>query len=157
MKNSNSTTLKVLGVIMIIFAIVYAAVGTLTLMGTLSNVLPGHEKEEVIVVALAYGVALLSLICGIVCVKGAAKQAKVFGALFALLGLVSLVYVQITQSSLMYSISWHCFSEYLYFLRLRKSTITNLTASCISHNKGIACLTACPSYYIKKLQLRNLS
>ena len=100
MKNSNSTTLKVLGVIMIIFAIVYAAVGTLTLMGTLSNVLPGHEKEEVIVVALAYGVALLSLICGIVCVKGAAKQAKVFGALFALLGLVSLVYVQITQSSI---------------------------------------------------------
>lgn len=99
MKNSNSTTLKVLGVIMIIFAVVYAAVGTLALMGTLSNVLPGHEKEEVIVVALAYGVALLSLICGIVCVKGAAKPAKVFGALFALLGLVSLVYVQITQGS----------------------------------------------------------
>lgn len=99
MKNTNSTALKYIGVIMVVFALIYAIVGTLALMGTINGALPGHETQEVIVVVLAYVVALLALICGIVCIKGATGMAKAFGIIFAAGGLVSLIYLQVTQSS----------------------------------------------------------
>lgn len=99
MKNTNTTSLKFTGIIMVIFAIIYAVVGTLALIGTVSGALPGHESKEILVVVLAYAVALLALICGIVCVKGNTGLAKIFGAIFAVMGLASLIYLQITQDT----------------------------------------------------------
>lgn len=98
-KNSNRSALKVSGVIMIVFAVVYAIVGTLALFGIVQGTLPGHESQEMLVVALAYAVALLAFICGAGCVKGSTGVAKVTGLLFAVLGLVSLIYLQVTQDS----------------------------------------------------------
>ena len=77
MKNTNSGALKACGIIMIIFGVVYALVGTMALAGVVSNVLPGHEAQEVLIVVLAYAIALLGLICGIVCIKGITGAAKV--------------------------------------------------------------------------------
>ena len=71
MKNTNTTALKFTGIIMIVFAIVYAIVGTLALIGTVNGALPGHESQETLVVVLAYAVALFALICGVACVKAA--------------------------------------------------------------------------------------
>ncbi len=99
MKNTNTTSLKFTGIIMVVFAIIYAVVGTLALIGTVSGALPGHESKEILVVVLAYAVALLALICGIVCVKGNTGLAKIFGAIFAVMGLASLIYLQITQDT----------------------------------------------------------
>ena len=99
MKNTNTTALKFTGIIMIVFAIIYAIVGTLALMGTINGALPGHESKETLVVILAYAVALFALVCGIVCVKGNAGAAKVFGAIFALVGVASLIYLQVTQDT----------------------------------------------------------
>ena len=99
MKNENSNALKFTGVIMIVFAVIYAIVGTLALMGTINGALPGHESQEVLVVLLAYVVALCALICGIACVKGITKTAKILGILFAIAGLVSLIYLQVSQDS----------------------------------------------------------
>ena len=99
MKNTNTTSLKFTGIIMVVFAIIYAVVGTLALIGTVSGALPGHESKEILVVVLAYAVALLALICGIVCVKGNTGLAKIFGAIFAVIGLASLIYLQITQDT----------------------------------------------------------
>lgn len=84
---------------MTIFSFVYAIVGTLSLVGMIKGALPGHESQEMMVVILAYAVAVCGIICGIVCMKGMAGMAKVFGALFTVCGLASLVYVQITQGS----------------------------------------------------------
>ncbi len=99
MKNPNSTVLKMNGVFMIIFAVVYAATGTLALCGIIKGVLPGHESQEVVAAVLAYAVALLALICGIICIKGITSIAKIFGILFAIVGLVSLIYMQVTQDT----------------------------------------------------------
>lgn len=99
MKNANAASLKFTGIIMIVFAIVYAILGTLALMGTINGALPGHESKETLVVILAYVVALFALICGIVCVKGNTGLAKIFGAIFAIMGLVSLIYLQVTQDT----------------------------------------------------------
>lgn len=44
MKNSNATALKLIGMIMIVFGLIYAVVGTLALMGTLNNVLPRANR-----------------------------------------------------------------------------------------------------------------
>ena len=117
MKNSNMTALKAIGIFMIIFALVYALVGTLALAGTLTGVMPGHETQEMIEVALAYAVALLGLICGIVCVKGITGSAKVFGLLFGVLGLAALVYQQVAQDSFsIFDCLAMCFGVAIYYI-----------------------------------------
>ena len=85
------SSLKATGIMMIVFALVYMLLGTLAVAGIISNALPGHEKQETMIVILGYVVALLALICGVVCIKGAVDPAKLFGAIFAVLGLASLL------------------------------------------------------------------
>lgn len=84
---------------MIIFAIVYVIVGTMAVMGVVNGIMPGHEKEETMVIILAYAVALLALITGVVCIKGMAGASKFFGGIVAVLGLASLIYQQIAHDS----------------------------------------------------------
>ena len=98
-QNTNRTTLKIFGVIMLLFGIVYGIVGSLALAGTLQGVLPGHQTQEILVIVLAYGVALLAIICGILCLKNVAAGAMVTGILLALLGLAGVVYNQIALDS----------------------------------------------------------
>lgn len=98
-KNQNLIVLKFMGRIMIIFAIVYAIVGTLALMGIVSGILPGYESQEVLLVILAYGVSLITLICGFACVIGNTGLVKVSGVTFAVLGFASLIYLQFVQDT----------------------------------------------------------
>ena len=96
---TNSVTLKIFGVIMLLFGIVYGIVGSLALAGTLQGVLPGHQNQEILLVAISYGIALLAIICGIVCLKTVVPAAMVTGAIVALLGLAGLVYNQVALDS----------------------------------------------------------
>lgn len=98
-KKNNSGVLKVFGIVMILFGVIYAVLGTLALMGTLQGVLPGHEAQETIVVVLAYVVAVLALLCGAACMAGVVKVCRVLGFVFAVAGLVSLIYTQLTQGT----------------------------------------------------------
>ena len=95
MKNTNTVALTACGIMMIIWGLVYALVGTMALAGVVSNELPGHEAQEVLIVVLAYALALLGLICGIVCLKGITGAAKVCGILYAGIGLGFLIYQQV--------------------------------------------------------------
>ena len=107
MKNYNKSSLKALGVMMVLFAIIYSLVGTLALAGVVSGALPGHESEEILIVVLGYAVALLALICGIVCIAGNVGASKVFGMLFCLLGLAALIYQQVTNGTFS-TFDWPC-------------------------------------------------
>ena len=98
-QNTNRTTLKIFGVIMLLFGLVYGIVGSLALAGTLQGILPGHQTQEILVIVLAYGVALLAIVCGIPCLKNVAAGAMVTGILLALLGLAGVVYNQIALDS----------------------------------------------------------
>ena len=98
MDKNNSGVLKVFGIVMILFGAIYAIVGTMALVGELGGILPGHEAQETIIVVLAYVVALLAIICGIACMKGA-SICRPLGLLFGVIGLVSLLYLQFTQGS----------------------------------------------------------
>ena len=98
-KNSNSGTIKIFGAVALLFGIVYAILGTLALTGAVSGLLPGHEAQEALVVVLAYAVAILAIICGAACIKGVYSVCRALGLVFAVLGLVSLIYLQITQDS----------------------------------------------------------
>ena len=99
MNKSNLTALKATGIIMIVFALVYALLGTLAVSGIINNALPGNEKQETMIVVLGYVVALLALVCGVVCIKGAVAPAKLFGAVFAVLGLAALLYQQLAHDA----------------------------------------------------------
>lgn len=98
-QNTNGITLKIFGVIMLLFGLAYGIVGSLALAGTLQGVLPGHQAQEILVIVLAYGVALLAIVCGILCLKNVATGAMVTGILLALLGLAGVVYNQIALDS----------------------------------------------------------
>lgn len=98
-QKTNGITLKIFGVIMLLFGLVYGIVGSLALAGTLQGVLPGHQAQEILVIVLAYGVALLAIVCGILCLKNVTTGAMVTGILLALLGLAGVVYNQIALDS----------------------------------------------------------
>ena len=99
MKSEGHGTLTFLGVVMIIFGLVYALLGTLSLMGTITGVLPGHEEQEIIIVILSYIIAILAIIGGISSVRGKFATARTVSLIFAVIGLVSLIYNQVTQDT----------------------------------------------------------
>ena len=117
MNKSNMTALKATGIIMIVFALVYALLGMLAVSGIINNALPGHEKQETMIVVLGYVVALLALICGVVCIKGAVAPAKLFGAVFAVLGLAALLYQQLAHDAFStFDCLAMCFGVSIYFI-----------------------------------------
>lgn len=117
MNKSNMTALKATGIIMVVFALVYALLGTLAVSGIINNALPGHEKQETMIVVLGYVVALLALVCGVVCIKGAVAPAKLFGAVFAVLGLAALLYQQLAHDAFsIFDCLAMCFGVSIYFI-----------------------------------------
>ena len=99
MKKESNGALTFFGILMILFGLVYAILGTLSLMGTITGLLPGHEKQEIIIVVLSYVIAIISFIGGIASVKRKYGTAKVIGLVFTIVGLASLIYVQLTQET----------------------------------------------------------
>ena len=97
MEKENHGALTFLGVVMILYGLTYAVLGTLSLAGTITGVLPGHEKQEIIVIVLSYIITLISLIGGVASIKGKYKSAKTIGIIFAIVGLASLISNQLTQ------------------------------------------------------------
>ena len=95
----STSTMKVSGILMILFGIVYAILTIMAYTGSVQGLLPGHESQEVMVAVLSAAVALLALIGGICAVVGNKPVAKVIGFVFAAVGLVSLIYLQFTQNA----------------------------------------------------------
>ena len=117
MKDYNKSALKAIGIMMVIFFFFYAMVGTLALAGVISGALPGHETQEMLIVVLGYAVALLALICGIVCIAGNVGASKLFGIIFAVLGLAALVYQQVTNDTFsIFDCMAMCFGVAIYFI-----------------------------------------
>lgn len=98
-KKESNGALTFFGILMILFGLVYAILGTLSLMGTITGLLPGHEKQEIIIVVLSYVIAIISFIGGIASVKRKYGTAKVIGLVFTIVWLASLIYVQLTQET----------------------------------------------------------
>lgn len=93
--SNNSRALKIYGVIMFIYGILYAIVGTLAVAGLVMGVLPGQEKGEVVVILLSYIIAILAIILGVACIRGIYKTARLLGLVFGAFGLISLIYTGI--------------------------------------------------------------
>lgn len=101
-RKQSSGALKGFGVVLLLFGLIYAVVGTLALVGTMKGVLPGHETQEILVVVLAYAVAALNVLTGIVCLAGARTAARVLGAIVAIVGAAGVIYNQIALDSFNY-------------------------------------------------------
>ena len=98
---SNKSSLKMYGYIMIAYGIIYALLGVLVMAGMLQGqgLMPGYESGEMLIMVLAFVVAILAIICGFACIKGNNGMASVLGLIFAIVGLISLVYAQISQDA----------------------------------------------------------
>lgn len=99
MNKNNNGALKFLGIVMIIFGLVYALLGTLSLIGIITGVLPGHENQDAIIVTLSYIIAIIAIVGGVISIKRKLDKAKIIGIVFATIGLISLVYTQIIQNT----------------------------------------------------------
>lgn len=91
--------LKVMGIILLVVSLIYLILGTLTLTGTVKDILPGHEKGEVLVVVLSYATAVFSLFSGIVCLKNAVSTVATCGLILAIIATASQIYCQIATGS----------------------------------------------------------
>ena len=96
---SNKSSLKMYGYIMIAYGILYALLGTIAAAGLVQGLLPGQESGEMLLMVLAYVIAILAIICGFACLKANNGMASVLGLIFAIMGLISLVYAQISQDA----------------------------------------------------------
>lgn len=99
LKNNQSGVSIFLGVIIGLFGVLYAILGTLSLAGTLTGVLPGHESEEIILIVLSYAISVLAIICCIACLTKKTGVSRITGLIFGIIGLFSLIYMQIAQGS----------------------------------------------------------
>ena len=99
MNKNNNGALKFLGIVRIIFGLLYALLGTLSLIGIITGVLPGHENQDAIIVTLSYIIAIIAIVGGVISIKRKLDKAKIIGIVFATIGLISLVYTQIIQNT----------------------------------------------------------
>lgn len=99
MNKKGSGSLKILGILLIIFGLIYGILGTLCLAGTIEGLLPGHEEQEAIVIILSYVISLLAIIGGIASIISKLKLARVIGLIFAIVGLGSLIYTQLAHDA----------------------------------------------------------
>ena len=99
MKKDNNGALKFIGVVMIVFGVVYAILGTLSILGEIAGVFPGHEKHEIIIIILSYITLLVSIVGGTTAIKGKRKHAKILAMIFSIIGFISLIYTLITQKT----------------------------------------------------------
>ena len=96
-KEEGSGALKILGVTMIVFGILYAVLGTLSLLGITTGPFPGHENQEPIIVTLSYITLVVSILGGSASIKGNMNNIKTIGVIFATIGFISLIYTLLTQ------------------------------------------------------------
>lgn len=97
MKSEGSGSLNFIGIIMIIFGLAYAILGTLSIMGIITGVFPCLENQKLIIILLTYITSIIAIIGGIISIKGNYKRIQTIGIIFAIIGLVSLIYTQLTQ------------------------------------------------------------
>lgn len=98
MEKEKHEALTFLGIVSIIYGLMYALLGTLSLMGSITGVFPGHERQEIVIVVLSYIITIISIIIGITSIKGKYKSTKKIGAILIAVGLISLIYNQLTQN-----------------------------------------------------------
>lgn len=97
MEKEQNGALKFLGIVMIIFGIAYAILGTLTITGNITGVFPGHEHHEIINIILSYIISILAISGGITTFTRKHTVTKNIALALALFGIVSLIYIQINQ------------------------------------------------------------
>lgn len=94
-----SWVLTLFCIIIGLFGLLYAVLGTLSLAGTLTGVLPGHEAEEILIIVLSYSIAVIAIICCIACLAKKMNLCSIMGLIVGLIGLLSLIYMQIAQNT----------------------------------------------------------
>lgn len=98
MEKENHGALTFLGIVSILYGLIYALLGTLSLIGSITGIFPGHEEQKIITVVLSYTITIISIIVGITSIKGKYKKTKEIGIILVALGLISLIYNQLTQN-----------------------------------------------------------
>ena len=89
MKNEGSGALNFIGIIMIIFGLAYAILGTLSIVGVISGVSPCLENQKLTIILLTYITSIIAIIGGIISIKGNYKNIQTIGIIFAIIGLIS--------------------------------------------------------------------
>ncbi len=82
---------------MIIFGVIYALLGILSIKGIINGALPGHEQQEPIIIILSCITLIISIIAGISSIKENINDTQIIGIIVIIIGMISLIYTQLTQ------------------------------------------------------------
>ena len=89
--------LKFWGILLIIYALLYAITGALILAGQTEGIVPEFEGQTTLLIIIFFIIALIALIGGIVCIAKKLTAARVIGLILVIWGLYSLISAQLTQ------------------------------------------------------------
>lgn len=98
MERENHGALTFLGVVTILYGLAYALLGTLSLLGIIVGVLPGHEEQKILIVVLSYLITIIALIGGTTSIKGSYQNTKKISIILIIIGLISLICNKLTQN-----------------------------------------------------------
>lgn len=98
LKKDGQEALTFLGIVIIIYGILYAVLGTLSYLNSITGVLPIHEQQDILALLLTYIITILSILIGLGSIKKKYSIIQLAGIIFAIIGLISLIYNQITQN-----------------------------------------------------------
>ena len=100
MNKENKSILKIIGTITIIFGVVYAVLGTLSITGTIAGMFLGLEEKDLYTVCLLYITLLVTILSGITNIKEDIEKSKVFAGILILVGLISLIYTLVAAKTM---------------------------------------------------------
>ena len=98
MKKENHEMLTFIGIVTIIYGLMYAILGALSSYGIIEGALPAHENHYKLALTLSYLITIISFVNGILSIKGSFKKNIRVSIILSIMGLISLIYNLLTQN-----------------------------------------------------------
>ena len=98
MKKENHEMLTFIGIVTIIYGLMYAILGALSSYGIIEWALPAHDNHYKLALTLSYLITIISFVNGILSIKGSFKKNIRVSIILSIMGLISLIYNLLTQN-----------------------------------------------------------
>ena len=98
MKKENHEMLTFIGIVTIIYGLMYAILGALSSYGIIEGALPAHENHYKLALTVSYLITIISFVNGILSIKGSFKKNIRVSIILSIMGLISLIYNLLTQN-----------------------------------------------------------
>ena len=90
--SNNNAFMKKIGIVTILYALLYVILGTMAMAGIVQGILPGHESGEMNLMLFCYLIAVFGIICGGACIAGKTHMSGILGLIITIIAIISFFY-----------------------------------------------------------------